>query len=80
MPKRINCPLCQRNDFASTESLINHIKSQHVGKLSESSVRYLLSQGVKPDRIIQFCKENRIKVDTSMVYRVAVRMVKEGEL
>ena len=80
MPKRINCPLCPRNDFASTESLINHIKSQHVGKLSESSVRYLLSQGVKPDRIIQFCKENRIKVDTSMVYRVAVRMVKEGEL
>ncbi len=78
--RRRKCELCGRNDFASVESVVQHIKSQHVGKLSESSVEYLLSQGVKLDKIIKFCKENRIKVDESKVYRIAVKMVREGKI
>ena len=80
MGKKYSCSLCGRNDFTSNESVIQHIKTQHVGRLSEGSIEYLLSQGVSPEKLIQFCKENKIKVDESKVYKIAVRMVKEGKI
>ena len=80
MPVRYDCPLCPRSDFSSMDSLIQHIKTQHMGKLSDSSIEYLLTQGVKPDKILEFCKKNKIKVDKSKVYRIALKLVREGEL
>lgn len=73
------CELCGRNDFSSNDSVIQHIKSQHMGKLSDSSIEYLLKLGVKPNRIIEFCKKNKIKVDESKVYKIALKLVREEE-
>ena len=73
-----SCKLCD-NIFSSTESLIQHIRSQHVGKLSDESIEYLLSQGLSPDRIIEFCRRNKIKVNKSKVYRIALKLVKNEE-
>ena len=72
-----SCKLCNNDIFSNTDSLIQHIKSQHVGKLSEGSIEYLLLQGIKPDRIIEFCGRNGIKVDKSKVYKIALKLVKE---
>ena len=71
------CELCGRNDFSSNDSVIQHIKTQHIGKLSDSSIEYLLKLGVKPNRIIEFCKKNKIKVDESKVYKIALKLIKE---
>lgn len=70
------CMLCPKSNFSSIDAVIQHIKSQHMGKLSDSSIEYLLSLGVKPGRIIEFCKNNRIKVDESKVYRIALKLEK----
>jgi len=48
-----------------------------MGKLSDSSIEYLLKLGVKPNRIIEFCKKNKIKVDESKVYKIALKLVRE---
>ena len=72
------CELCGRDDFSSNDSVIQHIKTQHMGKLSDSSIEYLLKQGIKPDRIIEFCSENKIKVNKSKVYKIALRLVGES--
>jgi len=47
--------------------------------LSDGSVEYLLSQGLSPDRIIEFCRRNKIKVNKSKVYRIALKLVKSEE-
>ena len=73
------CELCGRNDFSSNDSVIQHIKTQHMGKLSDSSIEYLLKLGVKPNKIIEFCKKNKIKVDESKVYKIALKLVREEE-
>ena len=73
------CELCGRDDFSSNDSVIQHIKSQHMGKLSDSSIEYLLKQGVKPNKIIEFCKKNKIKVDESKVYKIALKLVREED-
>ena len=73
------CELCGRNDFSSNDSVIQHIKSQHMGKLSDSSIEYLLKQGVKPNKIIEFCKKNKIRVDESKVYKIALKLVREED-
>ena len=73
------CELCGRDDFSSKDSVIQHIKSQHMGKLSDSSIEYLLRQGVKPNKIIEFCKKNRIKVDESKVYKMALKLIREED-
>jgi len=78
--KGIPCGLCNRSDFASIDSVVGHIKREHMGKLSDKSIEYLLSLGIKPSRIVEFCKENKIKVDESKVYRIATKMMKEGLL
>jgi len=72
------CELCGRDDFSSLDSVINHIKTQHVGKLSDGSIEYLLRLGVSPKRIVEFCRENGIKVDERKVYRIAVKLVRGG--
>jgi len=77
---KYRCELCGRDDFSSLDSVINHIKTQHVGKLSDSSIEYLLELGVKPSKILEFCKREKIKVDESKVYKIALRMVREGKL
>ena len=76
MPKKICCPLCGRKDFSSVSSLVEHIKNSHMGKLSDKSVEYLLSIGVKPDAIIEYCKSERIKVDKSKVFKIALRLIR----
>ena len=73
------CELCGRNDFSSNDSVIQHIKTQHMGKLSDSSIEYLLKQGVKPNKIIEICKKNKIKVDESKAYKIALKLIKEEE-
>jgi len=80
MVRRYDCPFCDRSDFSGMGSFIQHIKNQHVGKLSDSSIEYLLLNGVKPDDIINFCKKNRVRVDESKVYRIALKLTKEGKL
>ena len=80
MAKGYSCSLCNRSGFASMDSLVQHIKREHMGKLSDGSIEYLLSVGVKPSRIIEFCRENKIKIDESKVYRIATKMMKEGRL
>lgn len=74
---KILCFLCGRNDLSSVNSLIEHVKSQHAGKLSESSVKYLLEIGIKPNKLIEYCKENKIKLDESKVYRTALKLLEE---
>ena len=76
MSKKICCLLCGRKDFSSVSSLVEHIKNSHMGKLSDKSVEYLLSIGVKPDAIIEYCKSERIKVDKSKVFKIALRLVR----
>ena len=76
---RYVCKICGRNDFSSNDSVIQHIKSQHMGKLSDSSIEYLLKQGIKPNRIIEFCKKNKIKVDESKVYKIALKLIREED-
>jgi len=73
------CELCGRNDFSSNDSVIQHIKTQHMGKLSDSSIEYLLKLGVKPNKIIEFCKKNKIKVDESKVYKIALKLIREED-
>ena len=73
------CKLCGRNDFSNNDSVIQHIKTQHMGKLSDSSVEYLLKQGVKLNKIIEFCKKNKIKVDESKAYKIALKLIKEED-
>jgi len=77
MPRKICCPLCERKDFSSINSLVEHIKNTHMGKLGDSSIEYLLSIGVKPDEIISFCKSERIKVDKSKVYKIALKLINQ---
>ena len=76
---RYVCKICGRNDFSSNDSVIQHIKSQHMGKLSDSSIEYLLKQGIKPNKIIEFCKKNKIKVDESKVYKIALKLIREED-
>ena len=72
------CELCGRDDFSSNDSVIQHIKTQHMGKLSDSSIEYLLKQGVKLNKI-EFCKKNKIKVDEYKVYKIALKLVGEED-
>jgi len=80
MGRKYRCELCGREDFSSLDAVINHIKTQHVGKLSDGSVEYLLEQGVNPKRIVEFCRRNRVKVDEKKVYRIAIKLVRDGRI
>ena len=77
MGRKYACGLCPKRGFSSVDAVVEHIKSQHMGKLSDSSIEYLLKLGVKPNRIIEFCKKNKIKVDESKVYKIALKLVRE---
>jgi len=80
MPRTFSCDFCGRDGFSSVDSVVKHIMNEHVGKLSDQSIEYLLSQGVKPDRIVEFCRRNRVKVDEKKVYKIALKMVREGKI
>jgi hypothetical protein len=73
------CEFCGKV-YTTSGAVLEHIKRDHLGKLSESSIEYLLELGVKPDKIVQFCKREKIKVDESKVFRIALKMVREGRL
>ncbi len=80
MARNHACQLCGRNGFSSNDSVIKHIKNEHVGKLSDGSIEHLLLNGVKPDKIIKFCRENRIEVDERKVWRIATKLAGEGKI
>jgi len=73
------CQYCGKEGFSSISAVVEHIKKQHMGRLSEQSIEHLLRQGIKPDKIIEFCKENKIKVDESKVYKIALKLIKEED-
>lgn len=75
MGKGYTCGICGRT-FSSSNAVVEHIKSQHAGKLSDSSIEWLLKQGVKPNRIVEWCKKNRVKVDESKIWKIARKMMK----
>jgi len=76
MSRKTCCPLCGRKYLSGVDSLVEHIKNTHMGKLSDESVEYLLSIGVKPDDIIEYCKSERIKVDKPKVFKIALRLIR----
>ncbi|RLI83899.1 hypothetical protein DRP04_00270 [Archaeoglobales archaeon] len=73
MARKYVCPRCGR-EFTSSESEWKHFKNEHVGKLSDESIEYLLLNGVKPDRIIAHGAEPK------RVYKIARKLMKEGKL
>ena len=54
--------------------------SQHIGILDDESIEYLLKTGATPEKIVEFCKDNKIKVDKRKVYRIALKLAKYGEI
>lgn len=60
--RQIKCLLCDRK-FSSRTSLFEHIKKEHVGKLSRESYEYLIELGIPRDEILQFCERNSIKIE-----------------
>ncbi|MEM2716771.1 MAG: hypothetical protein QW455_04010 [Archaeoglobaceae archaeon] len=56
------CQLCGRK-FTSNISAFEHLKREHVGKLTEESYRYLISLGVSHEKIADFCRANGIQLD-----------------
>jgi hypothetical protein len=76
MPRKHVCEFCGR-EYTTNEAVLEHIKRDHLGKLSESSIEYLLELGVKPNKIIEFCRREKVKVDESKVYKIAVKMVRK---
>jgi len=58
---KYTCPLCGRK-LSSNSSVIEHIKKEHVGRLSKESFEYLRSLGVSAEKIIRFCEENGIRM------------------
>lgn len=53
MPRKHACPLCGRT-FTTSQAALEHLKKEHVGKLSDQSVEYLMEQGVPARRIMEF--------------------------
>ena len=74
------CELCGKDGFSSSDAVVEHIKTQHCGKLSEGSIEWCLRQGITPKHLIDWCKRNEVKVDESKVYKIARRLVREGVL
>ena len=59
---KYTCPLCGRK-LSSNSSVIEHIKKEHVGRLSNESFEYLRELGVPEERIVRFCRENGIELN-----------------
>ena len=62
---KAKCPLCGRA-YSNSTAVVEHIKKEHSGKLSQLSFDYLRSLGVPVEKIIRFCEENGIR----MAFRV----------
>lgn len=59
---RYSCPLCPQNNFTSSKAVDEHLIRHHVGKMSRESFEYLLECGVPPDKIIEWCRRNGVKL------------------
>jgi hypothetical protein len=46
----VRCAICHIK-LKNSQALVEHIKSQHIGKLSKQSVDYLLSQGIPAEEL-----------------------------
>ncbi len=68
--KPIECTFRGRK-FTSNTSAFEHVKREHVGKLSEKSYRYLISLGISAEKIIEFCKTNGVQIDAYIVHKKA---------
>ncbi|MEM2191372.1 MAG: hypothetical protein QW540_08100 [Archaeoglobaceae archaeon] len=62
---RATCRVCNKK-FANTDSLIEHIRKEHCGKLSLESYVYLKMIGVATERILDFCEKNNIRIDVEI--------------
>ena len=51
---RYSCPFCPQSNFTSLKAVDNHIKERHLGRMSDSSVEYLLRQGVPAEKILKY--------------------------
>lgn len=60
---RYSCPLCPQNNFTSSKAVDEHLIRHHVGKMSRKSFEYLLECGIPPDKIIEWCRSNGIKLE-----------------
>ena len=60
MPRKYKCPMCPKS-FTTIAALHEHMKKEHVGRLSPS-FSYLLWQGVSAEKIIEFCKRNGVEI------------------
>jgi len=65
MPRRFPCPICGRT-FTSCESELEHIRRDHVGRLSKASFEHLIKQGVSVEKIREFCRREGIALPAEL--------------
>ncbi len=53
--------MCGRT-FTSSASEFEHLKREHIGRMSRESFEYAVSVGVPPEKLLKFCRENGIEL------------------
>ncbi|MHC1625632.1 MAG: hypothetical protein ACXQS2_06505 [Methermicoccaceae archaeon] len=67
LPRRYKCPLCPR-EFTTKEKELEHFKKEHVGKITEGTVRYAFEMEVPVENMLRhgFPKELVEKVQREL--------------